>query len=756
MDTQPLIPPGGDKGVQAQSSGKPSLLSKIGEFLRHPVRFIHNARLKKEYVKLNNNIQAKRAQEQGRPLSERSVTAQEGKAVLPSNTTVSENTAPAMSAGMTEVLQMVQESKIDERSGPMGSIVQQAIIDMTEEVPFREVGIDSMEFAFTSNTSRAKGTASELIGEYATDPTDAGVLKDAVQKRQAAIQKSLRDIGLLLKNPNTKDSDRVVLESLVAQLELLDGQLSAKLSYLEAFSQVDPLSKEALTYSAETFRDAALSLINDEIRDEMDLDRLKALDTIRSRIETMTDEVTQADDMLKELKLFPKKLTKLMGKGFPKKQRKGLKKRLARERITVLQKKEWNVISKEIQLTNPRTGESMAYKNTITPASKMGNIIGQRYEADGIGGVPSLDMTSSHAVNMALSQATNPEGVVITEVMRVGVLSAAEVKGTYKREQANLERGKELYTALVATNEEILSEALNNKGPVVEGLAINLETPDGFRHMQAKATGSYKHDEYRQTEEQYTVHQAMQGLQKLTVLDGTEEKEVEINFKIKMASVGVNPGAVGKASAVTGGWGKAGKINSETFDWLFKESGLGPGFKMDDGRIIDGRVGATLTSLGEKGEKRTEEETQLFNNLKEVTKQVLEIYEGKTYKKGGVDPYKLASRLVTLGNLLRRGSDGHFVVLVNCKSAKDRTNHVVNEAIHQGARADMGLEMIPPDTEYTDDQRNMFGQIALNSGGAQVQKYNTGVEGQKTKGVNLHLEGEALRTLLGGSGIVPV
>ncbi len=400
----------------------------------------------------------------------------------------------------------------------------------------------------------------------------------------------------------------------------------------------------------------------------------------------------------------------------------GMKDQLHHAHIKALnQGQNWETVDKTVSFT--LNGKAHDFGSTIRPASQMGGIFPHPY-LPGSGVCSATTDSADHAVNLAASELRSSNNKVLFSGVRHGVNSAF---GLHEgdRLSANACRTEECVTAALASRPGVLKQALANPlQPVrLELSSISLLTPDYFRtHIQHSENSSEK----TQMEEQIAAWVSLKPVPgedfiRHTVMDPDTGKPQIIRIKLDVLpfNFGVNEGAVegkfGMSSErdLVSGWGFARATNEASLSKLFGQ--------LDTHGVLGGKVGEFLA--------RHDVSQQDKETVKALSNQIRNMWANGSHMHGGNDPYKMVARLAVLTHKI----DG--VPLWNCKSGKDRTGMLDVEAKFLAARIELTGEVPKPDTELTEQEKQMYRIFIQDTGNLEIQRYNTGLGGFKTEGV---------------------
>ncbi|GIW23238.1 MAG: hypothetical protein KatS3mg068_2245 [Candidatus Sericytochromatia bacterium] len=455
-----------------------------------------------------------------------------------------------------------------------------------------------------------------------------------------------------------------------------------------------------------------------------------------------------------------------------------LKDELHKKHVSILNNMDWKPIQKEIKIPIGN-GKLETFKSTITPAAHIGEKNSKTFENyNGKGISCATSWEKEKAVNLATTEFKDSKGNTLFKALRHGINSAFGIKDKVQREQANLNRATEIIKAAIASDPDKLDKAIKEGKIELNLNSISLVTPDEFRPLKNLFSRAIKKDnEKAMLKEQIEAWNKLDGKENtIKIKDKSgNEHEVKVKTNILAFNFGVNAGGVGKLSRIIGGWGNSDIINSQSMNKLFglsnkqlkealeanemlkilEETGMGtisnqeyentksnltklaPVYKE-----FGGVVGKKLKELDDKLKNATGEEAeqikQKMDIIEQLSNQIKEIWDNKSYKKSGHDPYKMVSRLAVLTNYL------DDTVAFNCKSGKDRTGELDVEAKFLAFMINKNGKVPSYNKELTDDEKKIFREIALNSGNLEMQKYNVSAGGFKLEGV------DAITERLGG------
>jgi hypothetical protein len=138
-----------------------------------------------------------------------------------------------------------------------------------------------------------------------------------------------------------------------------------------------------------------------------------------------------------------------------------------------------------------------------------------------------------------------------------------------------------------------------------------------------------------------------------------------------------------------------------------------------------GQVGEWLRNAP----RNTPQERQAVANVEALARQIGEMWDNRSHREMGVEPYKMVSRLAVLSSMI--GND----VCWNCKSGKDRTGECDVESKYLAMQIWLTGQVPEPDQPRTGEEKRNFFRMAVDSGNFELQLYNTAAPGFKLGGV---------------------
>ena len=351
----------------------------------------------------------------------------------------------------------------------------------------------------------------------------------------------------------------------------------------------------------------------------------------------------------------------------------------------------WSVIEKPVTVSVGGTPVSLT--STIVPGARIGAAtadgkgpIGETYDP-GVNGYMCHCADTKHAVNLAVSSLTVPDAAGTPQTafrgVRHGVHCAWEISDATKRAEANVKRAEEAVIAAFLADPANMGK-IENGEIKLNMTSVSLLTPDVARHIKWGKSS----DERLMLREQKAAWDAVSAKGVTFQHNG---QTITIRPTVFTFNFGVNAGAVkygNLAPNLAGGWGMSDELNLNAYKQMRP---LVQEFLNNDD-IPQAKRDAVRT---------------LFNQCMVVLKK-----EGE--RSDGHDAYKVAARYAVLSHLMG------WTPCWNCKSGKDRTGQMDAE----------------PGAKLTKEQTELLRAIALEGGNFEMQKYNTGLQGFKTSGVD--------------------
>jgi hypothetical protein len=514
---------------------------------------------------------------------------------------------------------------------------------------------------------------------------------------------------------------RIALQDLRARLLHQEGLLTARLASC-------PTTNANVGHAIGLMHDAAIRVVDDLMGQTTDRDNLERLAQLRDELlmrkEDALDPGLKPDDRadderIKTLASTPGDLAKLIrratsGMRFEPEPEGGLRrysgtelgKMVARAHCEVLNAQQWTTVSRTMKIGV--SGGQAEFVSDLCPATTLNPTLWSAYGGHGV--CCHSTREAVHANNLVRSElklAGHDQPVF--KALRHGVHCAYGIGGRVTREAANDARVNELLVAALCDKPDLLARALSGECVTLPVTSVSLLTPDGWRK------GSNNNETKYLREQTEAWQRASQGPRQLSIVgDDGRMHLITVQPRVLTFNFGVNVGAQGKLQAAGGGWGISTPMNTGALTALLGST--------DTDAPIGGAVDAFLNSPGVT--------VQQARDILELTRQIKQLWNDKTYRESGKNPYLLPARILVLANMI--GQTPAF----NCKSGKDRTGQLDVEAKTLAARIQM-LGRVPSLEESEDeDYKITREQLSINGGNHEIQRMNTGLAGFKTKGVS--------------------
>lgn len=338
---------------------------------------------------------------------------------------------------------------------------------------------------------------------------------------------------------------------------------------------------------------------------------------------------------------------------------------------------------------------------------------------------------------------------------------------------ANLNRAREAFITELKHNKKIQGKVENGK--VVSFNSISLLTPDQIRATKNQVTGENNSENERQM--LIEQRQAWKDLQNEIDGGGIHVNGKQLKAKIRSFNFGVNKGALELSSnpvlgELVSGWQYVHEQNTEGMHDLFGDpqdpNNLGEvaqNLKAKSTELQQMHRNLSLllqakpidkTAITEL-EKEIKALTADRHVMEQLRDQIMQMWEDKSYQRGGNEPYKMASRMALLSYLLDGGT------LFNCKSGKDRTAQLDIETKFLAFQIKTNNGTVPiPDHKRTVLEKIQMAVFTFEDESRRtMQEYNTGHGGSKLRGawalydaftVAFSDSALAIKEYLGGSG----
>lgn len=369
-------------------------------------------------------------------------------------------------------------------------------------------------------------------------------------------------------------------------------------------------------------------------------------------------------------------------------------------------------------------------------------------------GVCSADSTTEdHAANLWTSALKTPRGQCLYQGVRHGTLCAYGIKDSQQRQSATENRLREALLASLSLQPERLQQALAHPEQPVELTLTSTQL----------LTPAPRYKERAMVKEQMAAIDRLMAEQPMELaVRGADGQIKTIRVKARMAcfNFGVNGVAVNRStSALLGGWGLSDRYNDQGLRQLigYEKSQSTPATPRWQGHYCKNRAQlggwieayfkrqeqdianqyALLGALPEQAltERQTisEKISQLMlqsQHVEQMACQLRDLYRDKRHRHEQGDPYKAAARILLLTHWL------NGVPLSNCKSGKDRTGMLDAEVKLLAARIERDGRVPEPGPLQSEQDRQLFQTILLQSGNLEIQEYNTDMAGYMTERVS--------------------
>ncbi|WP_461538373.1 inositol phosphate phosphatase SopB [Spongorhabdus nitratireducens] len=443
------------------------------------------------------------------------------------------------------------------------------------------------------------------------------------------------------------------------------------------------------------------------------------------RVLPVTEPAGGREQMTRELKNYQKFMVReLKASGMDKSTAKQLMNDARRVVVTELP---WDVIHKTVPVSGG--GKTVLMEVIQTPASKMRYINGapghhtpfasgySRMPFTGgadIGGVSSLVKDEAyHAVNLWTMDIRDEDGKLQFQGVRSGTLCAYGIKDKSDRREANRRRAREIITAALlqqfAKKPELARAAEAGQRVQLKLLSNALLSPDMLRHL------THIHDdELTMLKEQIRAFEEVvqEGLPIMLRDASGGIHPVNVDVKLATFNLGVN----GLAQGI-GGW--LGKLDGS---WMQSNRYNRNGLKVLLGQMIPGSaVGGWAGDWLQQNPDHPDADI-----VRQLVRQVREIWHSKAYQKEGTDAYKMVDRLLYLAWLI--DAMPHW----SCKSGKDRTGEAAGSI--GWLASEIALHGRVPDWQLplTREQQTNAQGMVVEGGHMEVTQNNTGRPHLKT------------------------
>ncbi|MGL4861237.1 MAG: inositol phosphate phosphatase SopB [Enterobacteriaceae bacterium] len=367
-----------------------------------------------------------------------------------------------------------------------------------------------------------------------------------------------------------------------------------------------------------------------------------------------------------------------------------------RASVDYFNNKPWDKIS------NTFSCQGQQFLCQATPACKMSlgtdDIFPVCYHGKGVCSASATE--SVHAANLweAKLFALDGDGKAqqLFSGIRSGMLCPYDEKDDGKRQTGALNRAKEVVTAALYSQPELLKTALSGKPVNLRMTSSALVTP-----------GMPFRKEGEMLDEQVAAWRTLcQQKQPVSLQIRNAQGEIvtaKVNLQVLTFNFPVNEMAL----KFSFGLRRSDRLNQEGLTTLL-------GKNLSPGAPVAGWVGDYL--------RTNPPNTQLVMLL---VRQIKEILAKKSHHSDGGEPYKLALRVILLSHEIGA------IPAWNCKSGKDRTGMLAAELQRLMISLQLGDTVNEPDSPLSEEQRAIFHQVLLNGEHLEIQERNCGAPGNK-------------------------
>ncbi|MFO1058407.1 MAG: inositol phosphate phosphatase SopB [Dongiaceae bacterium] len=616
-----------------------------------------------------------------------------------------------------------------------------------------------------------------LRGETRFDPERALAQQDEIAGHRDRLEAHRGRIESMLALMVEDSPERTMLEALSDELTHQMDQLNAKLEIIDQYRQSDPLSAKAVAYDKLVWAQSSLLALEDaqaqlstmyadlpdgSQRKQLVSEALEKLKTVvpeehervlaareswqqasLDRPEDATtqikqhkkDEIARLEATLEHLRIILPWQHLTEGRA---------ESRLNEMRVKALDTaQDWHVIDRKF--TVERDGATSTWRAVITPFSQIDGVVGERYRAEGRGGVsagnrhePEHARNGMHAVLYRVGE--DGTETKVTEEFGFGVVDAWKIKDKDAREQAALNGAKEVLTAIMDVNEDFQARAIENQQqgrPPSKLVHVDLNLITADSTIRGKLSEDYNEAGFTRSE--FDAFAAHDGVQQLPTKDGgTVPVEVEsITFSFGVNALAMGTGGILKGSLVTEGqrWDAVEAHDKANLEKLLGDlqPGMAPGGHV--GRIVDRlRERADAPDTGAT-EKRDIE--RLIGRIQRQVDETRELYVSGDYKRGIDDAYKMVRQIGMVCDLasdaLKALDDQDMLIAksAHCKSNKDRGGMSRVESWSAAIIGALGGNVEPKKGFENPEDQRIYDIVATSSGQVEVQTYNTGLGGSK-------------------------
>ena len=318
-----------------------------------------------------------------------------------------------------------------------------------------------------------------------------------------------------------------------------------------------------------------------------------------------------------------------------------------------------------------------------------------------------------HAVNLWTMDVRDQDGRLQFQGVRSGTLCAYGIRDKDDRQEANRRRAREVITAALlqqfARNPEMARAAEAGQRVQLKLLSNALLSPDMLRHL------THVHDdELTMLKEQIQAFGEVvkQGLPIMLRDASGGVHPVQVDVEMAIFNLGVNglaQGMGGWMGKLDGSWMQSNRYNRTGLNTLMG--------KVIPGSPIDGWAGNWLKQNPDHPDA---------DIVRQLVRQIRDIWHSKAYQKEGTDAYKMVDRLLYLGWLI--DAMPHW----SCKSGKDRTGEAAGSI--GWLASEIALHRRVPDWQLplTQEQQINAQGMVVEGGHMEVTQNNTGRPHLKT------------------------
>lgn len=374
--------------------------------------------------------------------------------------------------------------------------------------------------------------------------------------------------------------------------------------------------------------------------------------------------------------------------------------KLAENKSRLLSDRPWLTVKKQFNVKN------QVFESIQTPAAQLkwehhdSEIFPYRYQA---GGVPSCDSgNTQHAMNLWVSElvaidsrTTGAPRKILFQGIRHGIC-APRVQNPHARAAGALVRAREVITAALLLQPEKINSALRGETVDLRLTSTSLLTPVN--------STLFKLEEDTMLTEQMWAWEELQSMRPL-ILEIRDQynqiQRVKIALDIATFNFGVNELAL---------FAKLGQKKSDDYNESALKKMLGK--DLHPAAPPGGWVAEYLAA--------NPANAKLVHVLAEEIKT---IWADKLHRENTAEPYMLAQRMALLSYMIG------IPPCYNCKSGKDRTALLDLEIKTVTAAHYLNQPLPKPGAVLSDELKNIYDQLVLHSGNAEVQAKNTGDAG---------------------------